>query len=85
MSKLTNEQLSQLAKVLKVNECPNCKSTKHKISDSEIFHMLALDQKAANQVGIKLPFSYIPLIACTCPDCGYTYFFNLKTLGILTD
>ena len=81
MGKLSIEQQKTLSKVLKVNACPNCGSTKVKHSSDDVFHVVSLAESGGG-LAIQVPLDYIPLLACTCPDCGYTSFFNLKTLSV---
>lgn len=81
MSKLTKDEQEKLFKVLRVNACPNCGFTKVKDSTDDIFHVLSLNETDSG-IELKTPYNYLRLLACSCPDCGYTMFFNLKTLGL---
>jgi len=82
LSDLSEEQRSGLIRKLRVNACPNCGYTGTKLGTDTIFNIpsATIDGKTV-VIGGKV--DYIPVIACSCPKCGFTSFFNLKALEIL--
>lgn len=80
---LTNEQLYELQRKFKVREsCPYCGSFKQIKLEKEQFQLTSFDRSGTN-LKIVGPVSYLLLVAGSCPDCGFTMLFNLKTLGVL--
>lgn len=81
--KLTEEQLSKLSNVLKVQKpCPNCGTTEDPVLLPDEYILTSIDRNDSSY-SIGGPMSFIPLASIFCPKCGYTRLFNLKILGIV--
>lgn len=80
--KLSKERL-EAALMPRLNRCPNCGTDKHWIIDDEVMPLLHHNLEGNNiSMNVKNP-TYVPLVLLTCPECGYTEFFNVKVLGLV--
>lgn len=82
LSELSEEQRNALQKRLCVNACPNCGYAGTKLGTDTIFNIPSV-RTDNNNVIFGRNTDYMPMIACSCPKCGFTSFFNLKALEII--
>lgn len=82
LTELSQEQQDALVRKLRVNACPNCGYAGTKLGTDAIFNIPFVNV-SGNTVVISGKTDYMPVIACSCPKCGFTSFFNLHALEIL--
>lgn len=80
---LTQEQQTKLLQVLRVSQiCPNCGSRATQSVHPDEYQLVS-NNRTPDSLVIGGPFSFMPLVAVICPDCGHVRLFNLSILGVV--
>lgn len=80
--KISRERL-EAALMPHLKRCPKCGTDKHWLVDDNILPLVHRQLEGGTIVANIQKPDFIPLLVLSCPECGYTEFFNAKVLGLL--